>query len=160
MDSLLSKLYQQSPGVRAANFSRMQQVAARIERELPGVRRADDSAGRETDMAIDHSEFAQLDGTQTAAVVALMHSEGMQATVSSIHINGWYGQHNKLTGALWRGDPFVRLTVDCHDSPTTTLDKIQLREDFAAGRRGCEFFKALLQRIAATRSAQTIPMAY
>ena len=101
IDSLLSKIYQQSRVVRAANFSRMQQVAARIERELPGVRRAGDSAGRETDIAIDHSEFARLDGTQIAAVVALMQSEGMQATVSSIHINGWYGQHNKREGARW-----------------------------------------------------------
>jgi len=25
----------------------------------------------------------------------------MQATISSIHINGWYGQHNKLSGARW-----------------------------------------------------------
>jgi hydroxymethylpyrimidine pyrophosphatase-like HAD family hydrolase len=34
-------------------------------------------------------------------VVALMHAEGMNATVSSIHINGWYGEHNKLAGAGW-----------------------------------------------------------
>ena len=30
-----------------------------------------------------------------------MRSEGMHATVSSIHINGWYGEHNKLEGARW-----------------------------------------------------------
>jgi hypothetical protein len=30
-----------------------------------------------------------------------MRSEGMQATVSSIHINGWYGSHDKLAGARW-----------------------------------------------------------
>ena len=38
---------------------------------------------------------------QIASVVALMKSEGLQATVSSIHINGWYGNHNKLAGARW-----------------------------------------------------------
>ena len=38
---------------------------------------------------------------QIAAVVTLMQSEGMRATVSSIHINGWYGEHNKLVGARW-----------------------------------------------------------
>jgi hypothetical protein len=26
---------------------------------------------------------------------------GMNATVSSIHINGWFGAHNKLEGARW-----------------------------------------------------------
>ena len=30
-----------------------------------------------------------------------MQSEGTTATVSSIHINGWYGQHDKLAGARW-----------------------------------------------------------
>ena len=35
---------------------------------------------------------------QTAAI---MRSEGMNATVSSIHINGWFGAHNKLVGARW-----------------------------------------------------------
>jgi hydroxymethylpyrimidine pyrophosphatase-like HAD family hydrolase len=30
-----------------------------------------------------------------------MRSEGMHASVSSIHINGWYGEHNKLEGARW-----------------------------------------------------------
>jgi hydroxymethylpyrimidine pyrophosphatase-like HAD family hydrolase len=30
-----------------------------------------------------------------------MQAEGMTATVSSIHINGWFGSHNKLAGARW-----------------------------------------------------------
>ena len=97
----LSKIYQQDAATRRANFARMQAVLARIERELPGVTRATDSAGRETDIAIDHSEFTRLSDAQIAAVVALMKSEGMHATVSSIHINGWYGEHNKLEGARW-----------------------------------------------------------
>ena len=97
----LSKIHQQDMLTRSANYARMQQVLARIEREVPGARRATDSAGRETDIAIDHSEFTQLNPPQIAAVVALMRSEGMHATVSSIHINGWYGTHNKLEGARW-----------------------------------------------------------
>jgi hydroxymethylpyrimidine pyrophosphatase-like HAD family hydrolase len=34
-------------------------------------------------------------------VVDVMRQEGMNATVSSIHVNGWYGEHNKLSGARW-----------------------------------------------------------
>lgn len=97
----LRKLYQQDPNTREINFARMQQVLARIEREVPGARRAQDSAGRETDIAIDHSEFTQLPQPQIDAVVRLMQSEGMTATVSSIHINGWYGDHDKFAGACW-----------------------------------------------------------
>jgi hydroxymethylpyrimidine pyrophosphatase-like HAD family hydrolase len=79
----------------------MQQVLQRIEREVPGARRATDSAGRECDIAIDHGEFAKLDDAAIEAVAAIMRSEGMHATVSSIHVNGWYGSHDKLEGARW-----------------------------------------------------------
>ena len=98
---VLSKSYQQNAATRRTNFARMQQVAQRVLREVPTARLAQDSAGRETDMAIDHSEFATLPPEQIARVVAIMHSEGMHATVSSIHINGWFGTHNKLEGARW-----------------------------------------------------------
>jgi HAD superfamily hydrolase (TIGR01484 family) len=97
----LIKLYQQDEPQRAANFIRMQRVAQRILREVPGTVLARDSAGRETDIAIDHSEFAQLPAERVAQVVRAMQHEGMTATVSSIHINGWYGSHNKLSGARW-----------------------------------------------------------
>lgn len=97
----LRKLYQQDAAERAANFVRMQQVAQRILREVPGATLARDSAGRETDIAIDHSEFAHLAPEAIAQVVALMRAEGMNATVSSIHVNGWYGAHDKLAGARW-----------------------------------------------------------
>ena len=97
----LSKVYQQDGTTRASNFDRLQGVLEQIERVLPGVHRATDSPWRETDIAIDHSEFAHLSQAQIASVVSLMKSEGLHATVSSIHINGWYGGHNKLTGARW-----------------------------------------------------------
>ncbi len=86
---------------RAANFARLQRVLARVEAEVPGARRATDSAGRETDIAIDHSEFTRLPDEAIAQVVALMRAEGLNATVSSIHVNGWIGGHDKLAGARW-----------------------------------------------------------
>jgi HAD superfamily hydrolase (TIGR01484 family) len=97
----LRKLYQQDAATRTGNFARMQQVLARIEREVPLACRSRDSAGRETDIAIDHSEFTQLPPSAIAQVVQCMRSEGMTATVSSIHINAWYGTHDKLAGARW-----------------------------------------------------------
>ena len=70
-------------------------------REVPGSRLAADSAGRVTDIAVDHAEFACLDAAQIAAVERVMREEGMTATVSSIHVNGWFGDHDKLSGARW-----------------------------------------------------------
>ena len=97
----LSKVYQQADNIRQKNYQRMQQVGLRILRDVPGTLLAQDSAGRETDMAIDHSEFTQLPQDKIAQVVAIMQAEGMTATISSIHINGWFGVHNKLVGADW-----------------------------------------------------------
>jgi hydroxymethylpyrimidine pyrophosphatase-like HAD family hydrolase len=97
----LRKIYQQDAPTRSANFVRMQTVLAEIERGVPGAVRSQDSAGRETDIAIDHSEFTQLPTRAIDEVVHLMQQAGMTATVSSIHINGWWGEHSKLTGARW-----------------------------------------------------------
>ena len=97
----LRKIYQQDSTTRAANFARMQAVLAHIEQTVAGARRSQDSAGRETDIAVDHSEFTHLPAAAIDAVVQAMQTAGMTATVSSIHINGWYGEHNKLAGARW-----------------------------------------------------------
>ena len=99
--SQLLKIYQQDAATRATNFARMQQVAQRVLREVPGAQVSQDSAGRETDIAFDHSEFTHLSAEKIAQAVHIMQAEGMTATVSSIHINGWYGAHNKLAGARW-----------------------------------------------------------
>ena len=93
--------YTQDEATRTHNATRLREVAARVLRDVPGATLAQDSAGRVTDIAIDHSEFAQLSPAQIAAVVAIMKAEGMSATVSSIHINGWFGDHTKLSGAEW-----------------------------------------------------------
>jgi HAD superfamily hydrolase (TIGR01484 family) len=93
--------FAQDDSTRAANSLKLRAVAARILTEVPGATLARDSTGRATDIAIDHAEFARLDAAAIAQVVALMRSEGMNATVSSIHINGWYGQHDKWSGACW-----------------------------------------------------------
>jgi len=93
--------YAQDEATRRANAVRLQQTALQVQREVPGAMLARDSAGRVTDIAVDHSEFAHLDATAIERVVAIMRGAGMNATVSSIHINGWFGAHTKRTGARW-----------------------------------------------------------
>jgi HAD superfamily hydrolase (TIGR01484 family) len=100
-DGRLHKAYQQDATTRQHNLARMREVSARIQREVPGATPSTDSAGRECDIAIDHSEFHHLPPDAIAEVTRIMVSEGLHATVSSIHINGWYGEHDKLAGARW-----------------------------------------------------------
>lgn len=99
--SALVTEYVQDDTTRTLNAGRLAHAAARVLAEVPGATLARDSAGRVTDIAIDHSEFAQLDDAAIAQAVAVLHSEGLHATVSSIHINGWLGDYNKWTGADW-----------------------------------------------------------
>jgi len=100
-DGALCKSYLQDLATRQANFKRLQAVAQRILTALPQTRLSQDSPGRETDIAIDHSEFELLNDSTIAQVVSLMQAGGLNATVSSIHVNGWIGQHDKLAGARW-----------------------------------------------------------
>ena len=97
----LKKIYQQDAATRAQQLVQLQGVAQRILQSVPGSQLARDSAGRETDIAIDHSEFSHLSPAQIDQVVQLMQAAGLHASVSSIHINGWLGQHDKWQGAQW-----------------------------------------------------------
>ncbi len=97
---LLTEFAQDEP-TRTANARRLREVAEQVLQRVPGATLAQDSAGRVTDIAIDHSEFTQLPQSQIEQAVALMRAAGMNATVSSIHINGWFGVHTKWTAAQW-----------------------------------------------------------
>ena len=97
----VQKIYQQDLATRQRNFAQIQRIALRVLQEIPGTTMAKDSPGRETDIAFDHSEFHHLSAEQIQAVVRLLQQEGMTATVSSIHINAWFGDHNKWHGAQW-----------------------------------------------------------
>jgi HAD superfamily hydrolase (TIGR01484 family) len=104
--------YAQDEVTRMRNAQRLREVAARVLAQVPGTALARDSAGRVTDIAVDHSEFAQLDEATIERVVALMRSEGMTATVSSIHVNGWFGDHDKLSGARWMSQRLFGRALD------------------------------------------------
>ena len=101
MQNQVNKIYQQDLATRTHNFQEMQRIVKRVLKEIPGTVMSQDSHGRETDIAFDHSEFHHLTQERIQQAVALLKAEGMTATVSSIHINGWFGDHNKWHGAQW-----------------------------------------------------------
>ena len=99
--SSLSKLYQLDATTRQAHTQRLRQAAQRVLREVPGVSLARDSAGRETDIAFDHAEFAALVRAQIDAIEAVLRAEGLHTTRSSIHTHGAVNACDKWTGAVW-----------------------------------------------------------
>ncbi len=97
----LRREFADPPARRAANTRRLAACAKAVLAEVPGAALARDSAGRRTDIAVDHAEFSHLDPARIDAVVAVMRRHGLVASVSSIHVNGWIGTHSKWTGASW-----------------------------------------------------------
>jgi HAD superfamily hydrolase (TIGR01484 family) len=82
---------------RGEKRSRLGAVAQRILREVPGCALASDQGYRETDLAIDFREDVQDLGLGAAARIAeLMREGGLTAKISSIHVNGWFGDYDKL----------------------------------------------------------------
>ena len=83
---------------RAANRSRLAAVRDRILAAVPGCAVASDQHYRETDLAIDYCEdVPRLPADAVNRIAALMREAGLTAKVSSIHVNGWFGDYDKLS---------------------------------------------------------------
>lgn len=82
---------------RASSRARLAQVGAAIIAAVPGCALASDQLYREADLAIDYCEdVPRLPRADVDRIVALMEAEGMVVKVSSIHVNGWFGDYDKL----------------------------------------------------------------
>ncbi len=82
---------------RARHRERLAQIAADIVQAVPGAAVAADQLYRETDLAIDYCEdVTRLPQEAIDRILALMRSRGLTAKVSSIHVNGWFGDYDKL----------------------------------------------------------------
>jgi HAD superfamily hydrolase (TIGR01484 family) len=93
----LLKRYRDGADMRAANRTRLLAVRDRILAEVPGAGIASDQPYRESDLAVDYCEdVPRLPDAAVDRIVAIMRSAGMTARVSSIHVNGWFGEYDKL----------------------------------------------------------------
>jgi HAD superfamily hydrolase (TIGR01484 family) len=99
-DGKLGRRYADASEVRAAKRQRLDGLAGEILRQVPGAALAADQAYRETDLAIDYCEdVAPLPLAQAERIAELMRAAGLTAKVSSIHVNGWLGDYDKLAMA-------------------------------------------------------------
>jgi HAD superfamily hydrolase (TIGR01484 family) len=92
------RVYGQSAEERRANNEKLKTLGQRILKEFPGTAIASDQAYREIDIAIDFCEDVPPLPLATAEKIRqAFQAEGATAKVSSIHVNAWFGQHDKLT---------------------------------------------------------------
>ncbi len=88
----------QSDSERAEGRRRLEAVRAQVLREVPGAGIASDQPYRLADLAIDICEdVPALPRESVDRIVAIFEAHGAHAKISSIHVNGWFGDYDKLT---------------------------------------------------------------
>ncbi len=95
----LVRAFAQPAAEREANRARLAAIRDAVLREVPGAGIASDQPYRELDLAIDFCEdVAPLGDAAIDQIVALFERFGATCKVSSIHVNGWFGDFDKLAG--------------------------------------------------------------
>lgn len=90
--------YWANPDHLASSRKRLDALAGSILQAVPGCALASDQAYRQADLAIDFCEDVEpLPEADVRQIVALFEAAGAHAKVSSIHVNGWFGDYDKLS---------------------------------------------------------------
>ena len=113
------RLYAQSAEIRETNSAKLRAIADRVLATFPGTAIASDQAYREIDIAIDFREDVPPLPLETAEEIRkAFEREGATAKVSSIHVNAWFGKHDKLSMAQkLLGDIAQDRVIYAGDSP-------------------------------------------
>lgn len=83
------------------NQQKLDEIRKEILQEVPGAAISSDQFCRLMDLAVDFCEdVTPLDKSQVQKIVQIFQKHQAQAKVSSIHVNGWFGEYNKLSTTL------------------------------------------------------------
>jgi HAD superfamily hydrolase (TIGR01484 family) len=84
-----------------ANRELLKKIEIEVLSTVRGTALASDQFCRLMDLAIDFCEdVPQLSRQEVEKIVGIFTSHGAQAKISSIHVNGWFGQYDKLSQSL------------------------------------------------------------
>jgi len=94
----MQRVYAQPDAAREANRTRLRDLGQKILQQVPGSAISADQFAREVDLAIDFCEDVEpLSPERIERIVEIFEDAGATAKISSIHVNGWFGSHDKLT---------------------------------------------------------------
>ena len=83
--------------VREEKRHRLSAVQEEILHSVPGAALASDQPYRETDLAVDYCEDVKpLPWEDVQRICDIFDKHGATCKVSSVHVNGWFGDYNKL----------------------------------------------------------------
>ena len=94
---MMTHRFWQPDNDRESARRRFAELGQTIVAAVPGARIAADQPYRVADLAIDYAEdTGPLPSEDVDCIVAIMQTAGAAAKVSSIHVNGWFGDWDKL----------------------------------------------------------------
>ncbi|PCH68479.1 MAG: HAD family hydrolase [Rhodobacteraceae bacterium] len=120
------RVFSADKATRSHNRTRLAVIRSRVLNEVPGCAVSADQLYREADLAIDFCEdVPALEEQAVERIKQIFEEEQAVAKVSSIHVNGWYGDYDKLTMSRRFASERLGLDIDaekdkivfCGDSP-------------------------------------------
>jgi HAD superfamily hydrolase (TIGR01484 family) len=164
---------------RRENRLRLGRIREEVLSSVPGAALAGDQPYREADLAIDYCEdVPALPWPQVERICEVFRKHGARCKVSSVHVNGWFGDYDKLsmtrTFVLEQWDQDLDAHKDrylfCGDSPNDEpmfhyfplaagvsnllrfADRMQHLPAFLAGREGGEGFAQIVRALLGKRN--------
>jgi HAD superfamily hydrolase (TIGR01484 family) len=118
--------YIQNEKVRSDGQKKLSEIKHKILNDVPGCAVSSDQFSRISDLAIDFCEdVPELSMTSVRKIRDIFVEAGATAKISSIHVNAWFGDYNKLEMTRIFAKEVLNLDLDqnkdsfvfCGDSP-------------------------------------------
>jgi HAD superfamily hydrolase (TIGR01484 family) len=152
-DGRLERMFHPSAPSPEAARKRLESLGQAVAASFPGIRIAKDQAYRLFDLALDFAEEPPVLPLEDARRIKdICDREGAHAKISSIHVNAWYGDYDKLAMAelflsrRFAWDPILdsRAVIFFGDSPNDEpmFRRFPLSCGVSNVRRFADFMKA------------------
>jgi len=106
----------EAPRDRERNRRRLAALFGELQQAYPSLRTASDQPYRECDLAVDYAEDASppLSVHDARRIQKILEGRGANAKISSIHVNAWFGDYDKLSTCkrFFQGEHGIELEAE------------------------------------------------
>ncbi len=118
----MNRFFSQKSTERKENKIKLIKIYKQIKNEVPHSRLSSDQFCRLIDLAIDYCEdIPRLNDNEIKQIIEIFHQHEAQCKLSSIHINGWFGEFDKLSTSLYFLKTNFKLSLDQIKKKTTFI---------------------------------------
>ncbi|MGE0762659.1 MAG: HAD family hydrolase [Bdellovibrionales bacterium] len=103
---------------RRGHRESLKKIAREVRNQVPKARIAADQFSRRFDLAIDFAEDVQpaLTMHEIQLIKTIFEKHGAHAKISNIHVNGWFGDYDKLSACKWYCREWLNLDLGKNQS--------------------------------------------